>query len=398
MGTYKDIRTKFEVALNEAAAPKQIGGITNPNITSIVDKKQISAIESFLNGVPAGDPMTKTLELLNGFDKSQAKVFVDKCGSYSSVEDVSSSYSSEITDPVGFKIYLLKPDGAGRGEIWLAWLIKDAKVSGGSESFDLLVGKNKQYEVKEYNIDSKTKKIKSNKSPFRLGNAGALSNFIFGDRMAHTVDIAVEISKLDLKALPEDLKDLHAASKKLVSIKSNYGVSADFKRGEISQAKFEAACEFISVAHAYVNSGTQTDYTIVTFTSISKGNPNLSYILPAGITKQDIETLDFEIGQPIDLNSLNSIESIKRMLIKVSYIRDGLTSLISDVNVGLDKVANKYKGITWIVFRKTGMNVSSGIVRVPTASSNEEALTVLKSAYGDIFNVSSASVRVKEAV
>lgn len=394
MSTYNDIRVKFQTVLNEAATPKQIGGITNPNIMSVVDKKQVSAIESFLNGVPAGDPMAKTLELINGFDKKQAEVFVDKCGSYSSVKAVSSSYSTEINDPVGFKIYLLKPDGAGRGEIWLAWLIKDAKVSGGGESFDLLVGKNKKYEIKEYNI--KNGKLASNKSPFRLGNAGALSNFTFGDRMSHTVDIAVEISKLDLKALPEDLKDLHGSAKKLVSIKSNYGVSADFKRGEISQAKFEAACEFINIAHTYVNSGTQTDYTIVTFTSISKGNPNLSYVLPAGITKQNIENLDFEIGQPIDLNSLNSIESIKRMLIKVSYIREGLTALISDINMGLDKVSNKYKGITWIVFRKTGMNVSTGIIKVPTASSNEEALTVLKSAYGDIFNVSSASVRVKE--
>jgi hypothetical protein len=44
------------------------------------------------------------------------------------------------------------------------------------------------------------------------------------------------------------------------------------------------------------------------------------------------------------------------------------------------------------------MNVATDIIRVPSASSNEEALKILNDAYGDIFNVSSASVRVKESV
>jgi len=86
------------------------------------------------------------------------------------------------------------------------------------------------------------------------------------------------------------------------------------------------------------------------------------------------------------------------MLVKVDYIRSGLSTLIDDINDGLNNVMNKYKGVTWIVFRKSSMNVSSDIVRVPSASSNEEALKILNDAYGDIFNVSSASVRVKESL
>jgi hypothetical protein len=398
MGTYRDIRVKFEVALNEATKPTEIIGITNPEILSRVNKTQIKSIESFLNNVPTGDPTTKLLEKLNGFGPADAKTFVEKCGKYTSVDQVASNYQSEIGDKTGFELYKIKPDGAGRGEIWLAWLIKDAKVSGGGESFDLLVGKSKKYEVKEYNIDSKTGKLATNNSPFRLGNAGALSNFKFGDKMTHVVDIAIELGKLDTKSLPNDLIDLHKKATTLTNIKSKYGTSADFKRGEISQAKFKAACDFIVSASNYIALGSQSDYNIVTFSSTSAGNPNLSYILPSGTTKDNIEKLDFKIGDAIDLNNLNSIVSIQRMLVKVDYIRSGLSTLIDDINDGLNNVMNKYKGVTWIVFRKSSMNVSSDIIRVPSASSNEEALKILNDAYGNIFNVSSASVRVKESV
>jgi hypothetical protein len=216
--------------------------------------------------------------------------------------------------------------------------------------------------------------------------------------MTHVVDIAIELGKLDTKSLPNDLIDLHKKATTLTNIKSKYGTSADFKRGEISQAKFKAACDFIVSASNYIALGSQSDYNIVTFSSTSAGNPNLSYILPSGTTKDNIEKLDFKIGDAIDLNNLNSIVSIQRMLVKVDYIRSGLSTLIDDINDGLNNVMNKYKGVTWIVFRKSSMNVSSDIIRVPSASSNEEALKILNDAYGNIFNVSSASVRVKESV
>jgi len=395
MSTYKDVKVKFEVALNEANKLTKVIGITNPEILSRVNKTQAKNIESFFSNVPAGDPTTKLLEKINSFGTEDAKTFVEKCGKYSSVDQVASNYKSEIRDKTGFKLYKIKPDGAGRGEIWLAWLIKDAKVSGGGESFDLLVGKSKKYEVKEYNI--KDGKIATINSPFRLGNAGALSNFKFGDKLAHVVDIAREVSKLDTKSLPNDLIDLHKKANTLINLKSNYSISADFKRGEISQAKFNAACDFIVSASNYIALGSQSDYNIVTFSSTSTGNPNLSYILPNGTSKDNIEKLDFKIGDAIDLNNLNSIMSIQRMLVKVDYIRSGLSTLIDDINEGLDNVMDKYKGITWIVFRKSSMNVSSDILRVPSASSNEDALKNLKDTYGDIFKISSASVRVKEA-
>ena len=82
---------------------------------------------------------------------------------------------------------------------------------------------------------------------------------------------------------------------------------------------------------------------------------------------------------------------LRRMLVKSKYIRDGVSSIIKDINIDLDKVEAKYENINFIIFRKSGMHVSDSIRRIEGTT-----LEDLNNAVGTVFNVSSASVRVHE--
>lgn len=317
--------------------------------------------------------------------------FYNRIGEYNSIEELQANYHKEMADPFSQSVFLINPKGLGMGEVWIAWLVKDAVISGGGESFDVL-SNGVQYEAKAYNFfpHYKTKVLQLGKyeGVWRLGNAGAISNFKFMKHLCHAVDLAAELSNVDMKSSPE----LEKALKHIETIKQmseKYGMSADFLRGEIGKKKMTLMFDVIHLLNLHV-SQFKSDYDIVTFGSSGPGNPNIAFkIKPA--TPEQIAKGQIEIIEPVDEADISNPLMLRRMLVKSKYIREGVSALIQDINEDLDKVEAKYEGVNFIVFRKSGMNISKTIRRIEGTTIKD-----LKAAVGTVFNVSSASVRVRE--
>jgi predicted transcriptional regulator len=100
---------------------------------------------------------------------------------------------------------------------------------------------------------------------------------------------------------------------------------------------------------------------------------------------------EFKVIKPVDLSDISNPISLKRMLVKSNYIREGITEMIKDINNDISKVEDKYGDVNFVIFRKSGMYLSSSLNKI-----KGNTLQDLKDAVGTVFNVSSASVRVRE--
>lgn len=321
-------------------------------------------------------------------DLENPEEFTSRIGTYSSMEELKKNYLSEMENELSKKVFLLTAKGMGMGEIWSAWLINDAVLSGGGEHYDLTVGE-KRYEIKAYNFSKhyKTKEWQLAKysGPWRLGNAGAMSNFKFVENLLYNAEIAHKIQDSEIDH--PDVKKMKSLVSKMEK-GSKYQMIGDFARGEVSQKKMKLMIEFINTAHLYVNRS-DTQYNIVTFASTTPGFADVNYL----IKDKDTNDLDgsFEIIRKINMEDHSDPFVFDRILTKSRYIREGVKAMIDDINGDIEKVENKYSGIDFVVFRKEQMNITPNLKKIENRTKKG-----LKDAVGTVFNLSSASVRVKE--
>jgi hypothetical protein len=321
--------------------------------------------------------------------------FIDRIGTYNSIEELQANYHLEMEDKMSRDVFIIQPKGLGMGEVWIAWLVKDVIINGGGESFDIL-SNGAKYEAKAYNFfpHYKTKKLQLQKyeGVWRLGNAGAMSNFKFMQHLIHVVDVAHELLVNDIDASKSPALQLAIENiKEIEKLSPKYGMIGDFARGEISKEKMRLIIEVIDLLHKHV-SEFKSDYDIVTFASSTPGNPNMSFLIES-TSEESIAKGEFTVIKPVDLADISNPISLKRMLVKSNYIREGITEMIKDINNDICKVEDKYDDVSFIIFRKSGMYISSDLNKI-----KGNTLQDLKDAVGMVFNVSSASVRVREKV
>jgi hypothetical protein len=314
--------------------------------------------------------------------------FVSKIGKYSSMREMRDDYNVEIQNKLSQEVFLLNAKGIGMGEIWCAWLIKDAVLSGGGEHYDVIVG-SKKYEIKSYNFAkhyrTKEWQLAKYSGPWRLGNAGAMSNFKFVENLLYNANIAhlIQDSKID----HPDVKKMKSLVAKMEK-GSKYQMIGDFARGEVNQKKMKWMIEFINTANLYVHRQTGK-YNIVTFASTTPGYADVNYL----VKDKDTDDLEesFEIIRKIDMEDHSDPVVFDRMLTKSKYVREGVKSMIDDINSDIERVEQKYEGVEFVVFRKDSVAITPNLKKI-----NNRTKKGLLDAVGDVFNLSSASVRVKE--
>lgn len=385
--TTGDIRARFASALDKNMLNESVNlGIDNEvllqEIKSIGKESQF---ELYLNNlsITGGKSFSDTVKLLNGFKSKDAKEFATNLAKYKSIEDLASNFTkhkSGLGDVI-FDEARSIGKGIGPGELWIAWLVEGARVSGGGESFDITVNNKEKYEVKSYIGDN---------SPFRLGNAGAASKF---EWLRHMGSLAAATETIT--STPSLEKAYSKLFKAAVNVNSRSGKSssADFARGEISKTLLTSMLAFIKVAKEATESR-KSGYDIIEVKSTQAGLPNKTYnIEPA--TDSQIASGSFKIIGEINTNDLNSETILFRELVKNKYVREGAAGLVKDINTGIEQVETKYKGIKFLVFRKGKMNITSNLVKVKLSDPYD-----LPSVYGDaesaVFNMSGALLRVRE--
>jgi hypothetical protein len=278
---------------------------------------------------------------------------------------------------------MMDSNGIGQGELWIAWLVSGARVSGGGESFDITHNESSQYEVKTY-MDSA--------SPFRLGNAGAASKFLWLRTLRHVAEITEEIVKIpSIKSIHSDIFDAAVE----VNSRAEKSASGDFSRGEVSKELMKSTLNFIDVVKGVLDNRT-TGYDLIDIKSTSPGFPNVTLLIEPA-TPADIQAGKFKVIKQIDMTDVSGEEALFRMLTRNEYLRNGVTSLIRDINVGISEVESKYNKMTFLVFRKGAMNLASKLVKV-TGTTSADVVTQYGSAADSVFSMSGALLRVREAV
>ena len=111
------------------------------------------------------------------------------------------------------------------------------------------------------------------------------------------------------------------------------------------------------------------------------------------MTADQLDSGKFEIIRQVNMNDHNDPVVFDRILSKSKYIREGVKSMIDDINDDIKKVEEKYSGIQFVVFRKSQINITSTLKKIENRTKKG-----LLEAVGEVFNLSSASVRVKEEV
>lgn len=377
------IRSNFarELQLINEAAEYAAYGIKNDALVKAVSSKK-AAFEKFLSNMQktGGSPFGDTISMLNSLSGRDLTDFVSGLGKYSSLEKLQPNYNSEVSaSSFSNTLFNKQSKGIGPGELWLAWLVDGVRISGGGESFDVTHNEKAQYEVKSY-ADSY--------SPFRLGNAGAASQFVWLRKMRHVAEVTEEIVKIP--GLQEIHPEIFKAAATVNSRGEGKSAAADFSRGEVSKELLGSVIEFIRVAHDQLGNRS-TGYDIIEVKSTSPGNPNLSFIIEPA-KESDIKAGKFKIVKQVNMADVSNEEALYRMLAKNEYIRTGVDSLVKDINDGLASVEKKYNKMKFVVFRKDAMNITSGLKKVQG--------TDIVSQYGGgqdaVFNMSGALLRVRE--
>ena len=294
---------------------------------------KLDEFKEFLAGMPGG---TTNIMLQNFFDKMSNKEeaeFVKMLYSRNSIEQID---KNDYTKGVGAKLYNLEPKGIGRGEIFLAALIKGAKVSGGGESFDLTVGSNR-YEVKDYRV--------SDSSAIRLGTKGNVVRFPFWKQLIGTLELMEDLENFgafdnidnkDVQAFADYLKKPNNKGKNRYEMIP----TGEFNKTDIKEftAGYKALSDFAQTE--------AKGYTMITLRG-----PNIK---PKALTIDEIPA-DVKDKLTINVQGEAGLENLITRLRRIEYIRKP-NQLENDIQNTVDKTVGQE--IPFIVFRKNDIKVT----------------------------------------
>jgi hypothetical protein len=381
------VRTNFEAIIDRINESAQFG-INNTKLISAVIPKQ-AQFDLFLTNLTktGGTAYSDTINLLNKLSGKDIELFVEGLGKYATIESLQSNFMKELkSSAFSNSLFKTKAGGIGEGELWIAWLVSGARVSGGGESFDITHNEKQQYEVKTYMEGSGAT------GPFRLGNAGAASRFIWLRRLRHVAEISEEIVKIpSLQTMHPEIYNAAIG----MNSRAEKSPANDFSRGEVSKELMASTLNFIDIINGILNTR-KTGYDLIEIKSTSPGFPNISLLIEPS-SPSDIQAGKFKVIKQINMSDVSGEEALFRMLTKNEYLRGGVSLLISDINTGISEVEAKYNKMTFLVFRKDAMNLASKLVKV-TGKTSADIVAQYGSAANSVFSMSGALLRVREAV
>jgi hypothetical protein len=303
------------------------GSIETFNIPPALEQKLIAAnkmpqFTTFIERLPGGESEPAIQNFIDRLDTREYDELVKVLYSKTTVEEITKSdYESGIAS----KLFALEPKGIGKAELFLAWIVANARVSGGGESFDLRVN-NKKYEVKDYR--------RGESKGIRLGTKGKVTRFVFWQEILKTLDTIDNLFATNGIQYIED----ESTKNLLTTINER---SSFISKGELNKtdiANFKLLYEKLNK----ISQSDATGYTYVTFRG-----PNAE---PISYTIKEIPT-DLNASVTLNLLSRGVSESLIVQLRKLKYVRDP-ESFESDIQAAVDLAVDPE--IPFIVFRPKG--------------------------------------------
>jgi hypothetical protein len=283
--------------------------------------------KTFINNLPGGASSIAMSNFLASLKPNEQDEFVNLLYSKKSVADINAGdYSSGF----GSRLYELEPKGIGKAELFLATLLRNSKVSGGGESFDLSIG-NKKYEIKDYRS--------AGSAPIRLGTKGKVTRFEFWKEIIKTLDVVNNlVATGGVKYIQNE------SLKKLIT--DVYSRIDMISKGELNKDDIKKLKQLYVEFNALSQSNA-TGYTYVTFRG-----PNIeptSYVVdevPANLKK----------NVTLNLKQKGASESLIIELRRLKYVRNP-----KEFEMDMQEAVNSIVGneIPFIVFRPDGPKITT---------------------------------------
>lgn len=310
--------------------------IKNIDFLRIVDSDQQIKYEfkEFLNHLPDGIIYDSFVEFINALDHTECSNLISIFKSKANINELKHvNYSIGIEK----KLFELEPKGVGRGEIMMAWMFNDAKINGGSESFDLALGQNK-YELKA---------SKTNTGGLRTGKEGALTSKNFYKIIKDTLRRMENLTsngKFDIKSILTDEEFLAWTAIN----EDDYNKIND---GEISKARIQKLKNFYEVFNK-----AETD-NIQGYSNLILRGPNE---IPMELSIDPVSFKDIKPGDTITLkiaDPSNDRIYVLTELMRLKYVRIP-HALDIDIQEEIDSLTTNKQ---FIIFRPKGAIVTSNL-------------------------------------
>ena len=138
-------------------------------------------------------PAKATVTVLKDLTPDEQLLFIDRLFSFTTPP----KEDQRIKDPLNLKIFNIKAEGIGKGEVFCVWRY-NAVIQGGRESFDLDIGGIK-YETKDYSGTTTSKKgVDLTKGgAIRVGVEGSVSKFPVWEDILLTTRIVERMNKIN---------------------------------------------------------------------------------------------------------------------------------------------------------------------------------------------------------
>ena len=283
--------------------------------------------KTFMNNLPGGASSVAMSNFLNSLKPKEQDEFVNLLYSKKSVADINAEdYSSGF----GSRLYELEPKGIGKAELFLAVLLRNSKVSGGGESFDLSIG-NKKYEIKDY------RRAKSD--PIRLGTKGKVTRFEFWKEIIKTLDVVNNlIATGGIKFIQnEEVKKL---------IMDVYSRIDMISKGELNKDDIK------KLKQLYIEFNKLSQSNAVGYTYVTFRGPNIE---PISYTVDEVPA-NLKKSVTLNLKQRGVSESLIIELKRLKYVRNP-----KEFEMDMQEAVNSIVGseIPFIVFRPDGPKITT---------------------------------------
>lgn len=355
-----DIRARFAHKLNEAARKNKssdnqelqdsgssilLNSMGNSTLYSeLVRLNKIEDYRRFASLYPKGQASAAMLDFLNRLSAKDSIELARLLYSLKSANDLTPSLYSNKSSLTGRLFDCIPSRGVGRGEPLIAWMIKDSEIQGGSESFDVLIGKDK-YEVKDYSGQGNASIL--------AGVRSKVSNFEFWRELVDTLRRLDKLtgysahSKFDFTKyfdaeMVETANALLARQHVILSGECNLNDLSLFRKF------YEHASKIENTMHGYTN-------VILRGPNVKPLELSIDILDPSQVTG---DTITFHIAKS-DQTATYILSELKRL----KYVRNP-KDLDNDMQKAVDQI---HAGLTYIVFRKDSINITTDFI--PTAIS-----------------------------
>jgi len=370
MSTFNDIRTKFEVGLqkvNEAKAKKSAdsmqGEVDAPGslhgnmilINQLVKNKKIEDYKKFAAAYPNGQAVPLLLNYLASLNDKESVELANSLYSLKSPNELSVSLYSNKSSLYGRLFDCIPSRGLGRGEPLIAWLIKDSSIQGGTESFDVLIGKDK-YEVKDYSGQGN--------SAILAGVKSKVTNFEFWREIVDTLRRLDKLTGFSTGSTKFDI-NLYFDTALVNTINSLLGRQSTILSGECNLNDLKLFREFYEGASKIENNLNGYTNVILRGPNAKPMELSIDLLNPSKVTG---DTITLHIAKT-DQTATYVLSELKRL----KYVRSP-----KDLDIDMQKAVDQiHAGLTYIVFRKDAINITTDFV--PTAISISSLKFVEKS-------------------